>query len=284
MNFFEKTPQREVATFVTTLKPIVMKKVLMFTYSLVAYLIGFASILYWIASVSHLVPEISIDQTPELPFLYALLINLGWVLLFGLQHSIMARKPVKAVLTRYLPKPVERSTFVLVSGVLLALLVANWQPLGGLIWEVQTGTPLYYGIYVLFFSGWAILFVSTFLINHFDLFGLRQTYLELANKPYTDLNFKVISLYKYVRHPLYFGGILGLWATPRMTVTHLVFAIGLTAYFVVGTLFEEKDLKREFGDLYREYQARTPMLLPFTKFQSRRTLSKPVYKELTDQQ
>jgi protein-S-isoprenylcysteine O-methyltransferase Ste14 len=261
-----------------------MKKVLMFTYSIVAYLIGFASILYWIASVSHLVPEISIDQTPELPFLYALLINLGWVLLFGLQHSIMARKPVKAVLTRYLPKPVERSTFVLVSGVLLALLVANWQPLGGLIWEVQTGTPLYYGIYVLFFSGWAILFVSTFLINHFDLFGLRQTYLELANKPYTDLNFKVISLYKYVRHPLYFGGILGLWATPRMTVTHLVFAIGLTAYFVVGTLFEEKDLKREFGDLYREYQARTPMLLPFTKFQSRRTLSKPVYKELTDQQ
>jgi protein-S-isoprenylcysteine O-methyltransferase Ste14 len=261
-----------------------MKKVLMFAYSIVAYLIGFASILYWIASVSHLVPEISIDQTPELPFLYALLMNLGWVLLFGLQHSIMARKPVKAFLTKYLPKPIERSTFVLISGVLLALLVANWQPMGGLIWEVQSGTPLYFGIYVLFFAGWAILFVSTFLINHFDLFGLRQTYLELVNKPYTDLNFTVISLYKYVRHPLYFGGILGLWATPRMTGTHLAFAIGLTAYFVVGTLFEEKDLKREFGDLYRRYQAKTPMLLPFTKFHSRRTSSKPVYKELTDQQ
>lgn len=246
-----------------------MKKVLMFTYSIVAYLIGFASILYWIASVSHLVPEISIDQTPELPFWKALAVNLGWVLLFGLQHSIMARRPVKAVLTKYLPKPVERSTFVLISGVLLTLMVANWQPMGGLIWEVQSGTPLYYGIYVLFFTGWAILFLSTFLINHFDLFGLRQTYLELVNKPYTDLNFKVVWLYKYVRHPLYFGGILGLWATPQMTVTHLVFAIGLTAYFVVGTLFEEIDLIRDFGDRYRAYRSKTPMLLPFIKLNSK---------------
>lgn len=254
-----------------------MKKVFMFTYSIAAYLIGFASILYWIASVSHLFPEISIDQSPELPFWMALSINIGWVFLFGLQHSIMARKPVKTVLIKYLPKPIERSTFVLISGVLLTLLVANWQPMGGLIWEVQSGTPLYYGIYILFFTGWAILFVSTFLINHFDLFGLRQTYLELVNKPYTEINFKVISLYKYVRHPLYFGGILGLWATPRMTVTHLVFAIGLTAYFVVGTLFEEQDLKRQFGDLYKDYKARTPMLLPFTKLKPRRTASKYVH-------
>jgi protein-S-isoprenylcysteine O-methyltransferase Ste14 len=261
-----------------------MKKVLMFIYSILAYLIGFASILYWIASVSHLIPEISIDKQPELPFLQALLINFGWVLLFGLQHSIMARKPVKEVLTKYLPRPIERSTFVLISGVLLVLLVSNWQPMGGLVWEISEGTGLYYISYILFFTGWVILFVSSFLINHFDLFGLRQTYLELINKPYTELNFKVISLYKYVRHPLYFGGILGLWATPRMTVTHLVFAIGLTAYFVVGTLFEERDLKREFGDLYKAYQARTPMLIPFTKFRSKRRNSKPAYyKEVTEQ-
>jgi protein-S-isoprenylcysteine O-methyltransferase Ste14 len=262
-----------------------MKKVLMFTYSIVAYLIGFASILYWIGSVSHLVPEISIDKEPGLPFFQALLINFGWVMLFGLQHSIMARKPVKKVLTKYLPRPIERSTFVLISGVLLVLLVSNWQPLGGLVWEIPGGSALYYISYFLFFSGWIILFVSSFLINHFDLFGLRQTYLELVNKPYTDLNFKVISLYKYVRHPLYFGGILGLWATPRMTVTHLVFAIGLTSYFVVGTLFEERDLKREFGELYKAYQAKTPMLIPFTKFRIKRTPSKQIIKrEVTQRQ
>lgn len=246
-----------------------MKKVLMFTYSMVAYLIGFASILYWIASVSHLIPEISIDKAPELPLWQALLVNLGWVLLFGVQHSVMARKPFKERMAKYLPRPVERSTYVLVSGILLILLVYNWQPMGGLLWEIPQGSALYYLTYVIFFAGWSILFLSTFLINHFDLFGLRQTYLELLGRPYTPLKFKVVALYKYVRHPLYFGGILGLWATPRMTATHLVFAAGLTAYFVIGTLFEERDLKRDFGDLYRAYQARTPMLIPFTKQRSK---------------
>ena len=246
-----------------------MKKVLMFTYSMVAYLIGFASILYWIASVSHLIPEISIDKAPELPLWQALLVNLGWVLLFGVQHSVMARKPFKERMAKYLPRPVERSTYVLVSGILLILLVYNWQPMGGLLWEIPQGSALYYLTYVIFFTGWSILFLSTFLINHFDLFGLRQTYLELLGRPYTPLKFKVVALYKYVRHPLYFGGILGLWATPRMTATHLVFAAGLTAYFVIGTLFEERDLKRDFGDLYRAYQKRTPMLIPFTKQRSK---------------
>ena len=241
----------------------------MFTYSMVAYLIGFASILYWIASVSHLIPEISIDKAPELPLWQALLVNLGWVLLFGVQHSVMARKPFKERMAKYLPRPVERSTYVLVSGILLILLVYNWQPMGGLLWEIPQGSALYYLTYVIFFAGWSILFLSTFLINHFDLFGLRQTYLELLGRPYTPLKFKVVALYKYVRHPLYFGGILGLWATPRMTATHLVFAAGLTAYFVIGTLFEERDLKRDFGDLYRAYQKRTPMLIPFTKQRSK---------------
>jgi protein-S-isoprenylcysteine O-methyltransferase Ste14 len=180
----------------------------------------------------------------------------------------MARKPFKDFFTRYLPRPVERSTYVLISGVLLILMVYNWQPLGGLVWEIPSDTGLYYLVCILFYTGWFILFMSTFLINHFDLFGLRQTYLELIGKPYTPLKFKVVSLYKYVRHPLYFGGILGLWATPRMTVTHLVFALGLTAYFVIGTLFEEADLKKQFGELYRDYQARTPMLIPFTKNRS----------------
>jgi protein-S-isoprenylcysteine O-methyltransferase Ste14 len=242
-----------------------MKKVLMFSYSIFAYLIGFASLLLWIISVSHLIPEISIDQTPTKPFLYALLKNLGLVLLFGFQHSIMARQSFKKAFAKYFPKPIERSTFVLISGLLLTLLVLEWEPMGGSVWEIHSGSILYYCMYVLFFSGWAILFISTFLINHFDLFGLRQTFLELKNKPYTKLNFKVVSFYKHVRHPLYFGGIIGLWATPTMTVTHLVFALALTAYFIIGTLFEERDLKKEFGQTYKTYQSKTPMLIPFTK-------------------
>ncbi len=242
-----------------------MKKVLMFLYSIIAYLIGFASLLLWIVSVSDLVPELSIDQTPSLPLHLALLKNLGLVALFGVQHSIMARQSFKTAFTKFFPKPIERSTFVLISGVLLVLLVLEWAPMGGQIWKLQAGSILFYVTYLLFFSGWAILFISTFLINHFDLFGLRQTYLELRNKPYTKLNFKIVSLYKYVRHPLYFGGILGLWATPNMTVTHFVFAMGLTAYFIIGTLFEERDLKKEFGKAYKTYQSKTRMLIPFPK-------------------
>jgi methanethiol S-methyltransferase len=120
-------------------------------------------------------------------------------------------------------------------------------------------------MYFLFFLGWAILFISSFLINHFDLFGLRQTYLELKKKPYEPLDFKIIVFYKYVRHPLYFGGILGLWATPVMTMTHLVFAILLTAYFIIGAMLEEKDLSNEFGEQYLAYKKKTPMLIPFFK-------------------
>ena len=245
-----------------------MKKVLQFTYSIFAYLVGFASLLLWILSVSDLVPEVSIDGTPKTSFTIALLKNIGLVCLFAIPHSIMARKPFKEFITKYIPRPIERSTYVLQAGILLTVLVLYWEPMGGEIWNVKENTTLNYIAYVLFFLGWIILFISTFLINHFDLFGLRQTYLELTNKPYTQLNFKVYSFYKYVRHPLYFGGILGIWATPKMTATHLVFAILLTSYFIIGTLFEERDLIKEFGNKYKEYKKKTPMLIPFTKFKN----------------
>ena len=242
-----------------------MKKVIMFLYSIVAYLIGFASLLFWILSISHLIPEISIDRSPEMSTGLALLKNLGLVLLFGVPHSVMARKSFKDWITKTIPRPIERSTYVLQAGILLFVLIWNWEPIGGNIWTIETGSVLFYTMYVLFFLGWIILFVSTFLINHFDLFGLRQTYLELVNKPYTQLEFKITWFYKYVRHPLYFGGIMGLWFTPVMSATHLVFAILLTAYFFIGTLFEERDLVKEFGKQYELYQQRKPMLLPFTK-------------------
>ena len=242
-----------------------MKAFSMFTYSIICYAIGFASLLFWILSVSHLVPEISIDRTPELPFIWALVKNIGLVLLFGVPHSVMARKGFKEKITKILPRPIERSTYVLQAGLLLALLVWQWEPLGGTIWSLETGSTLYYLSYVGFFSGWIILFISTFLINHFDLFGLRQTYLELIGKPYTQLEFKVYSFYKYVRHPLYLGGIMGIWFTPTMTVTHLVFAILLTAYFFIGALYEEKDLKAEFGAKYKAYMKQTPMMFPIKK-------------------
>lgn len=237
----------------------------MFLYSIFAYLLAFVSLLLWIISVSDLVPVISIDGEPRVPWFMALLKNLALVSLFGLQHSIMARKSFKNWLTRYIPQPIERSTFVLVSGLLLTLLVFQWEPMGGTIWQVSEGSWVYYSLYVLFFSGWTILFISTFIINHFDLFGLRQTYLELIGKPYIQLEFKVVGFYKYVRHPLYFGGILGLWATPNMTLTHLVFALSLTAYFIIGTLYEERDLIASFGEKYREYQNQAHMLIPFVK-------------------
>lgn len=237
----------------------------MFIYSIAAYLIGLGATVFWIISVGNLIPEISIDGPPRVSLGMALLTNTGLILLFGLQHSIMARKSFKAVFAKYFPKPVERSTFVLFSGVFLYIMVREWQPLGGTVWAVTSGSVLYYILYVLFFTGWFILILSTFLINHFDMFGMRQTFLELQNKPYKPLEFKVTSLYKYIRHPLYFGMLLGMWATPNMSATHLVFALAVTLYIIIGTTFEERDLVKEFGVKYQEYQKRKPMLIPFTK-------------------
>ncbi len=242
-----------------------MKTIIMFVYSILAYLIAFASLLYWILSVSGLIPVISIDRTAGFSFTQAFIKDLGLVMLFGIQHSVMARKSFKKWITRILPMPIERSTYVLISGILLAFLVWQWEPMGGTIWTIPYDSVLYYIIYILFFAGWTILFISTFLINHFDLFGLRQTYHELLKRPYRPLEFKVKAFYKYVRHPLYLGGIVGIWASPTMTLTHLCFAILLTGYFVLGALFEEKDLVSDFGDDYRNYQKETGMFIPHVK-------------------
>ena len=246
-----------------------MKKIAMFSYSLIAYMIAFASIVFWILSVSHLIPEISIDSEPTLPAYLAILNNLALIALFGVQHSVMARPWFKQFFTKYFPKPIERSTFVLISGLLLFNLVFQWQPVGGTVWSISPESPLYIVMYALFIIGWTVMLASSFIINHFDLFGVRQTFLELRGKPYTELKFKVSLFYKHVRHPLYTGILLGMWATPVMSLTHLLFAACITLYIIIGVSFEERDLIREFGDVYRSYQSRIPKLIPFTKWRSK---------------
>lgn len=239
-----------------------MRTIAMFAYSIISYLIAFASLVFWILSASQFIPAISVDRLPETSFAIALFKNIGLVILFGLPHSIMARGFFKDRITKLIPRPIERSTYVLVSGILLGILTWQWEPMGGVIWSVGKESILYYILVALYGIGFSILVISTFLINHFDLFGLRQTYYELIGKPYQPLVFKERYFYKYVRHPLYFGGIVGVWSTPVMTVSHFCFALLLTGYFVIGAFFEEKDLVRDFGDSYRNYQKRIGMFFP----------------------
>jgi methanethiol S-methyltransferase len=240
-----------------------MKKVFSALYAIVCYAIGFAALIYWIASTGNLLPEIAIDGVAMQPTSYALIKNLSLVLLFGIQHTVMARKTFKRWITQYIPHHLERSTYVLATGIVLTLLVWQWEPLGGIVWEIPKSSYWYYILYSLFFTGWGILFISTFLINHFDLFGLRQAYLKMRDKPYTAVNFKVIFFYKYSRHPLYLGTLIGIWSTPHMTVTHLIYALLLTGYILIGVRYEEKDLIHEFGDQYLAYKKSTPAIIPF---------------------
>jgi protein-S-isoprenylcysteine O-methyltransferase Ste14 len=184
----------------------------------------------------------------------------GLLGIFAVQHTIMARPVFKRWWTKIIPAAAERSTFVLATCAALIALYVYWQPLGGGVWEVTNplGVKVLYGIFAL---GWATVFLSSFLINHFDLFGLRQVTLYLQGKPYTPLPFKTPFLYKHVRHPLYVGLILGFWATPVMTATHLFFAIATTAYIFIGIQFEEHDLKNALPE-YADYRERVPMIVP----------------------
>ncbi len=193
----------------------------------------------------------------------ALLIDAGLLGLFAIQHSVMARPAFKRWWTRIIPQEAERSTYTLLSSVALIVLFAFWQPLGGVVWQVESpiGQALLYAGCAF---GWGLVLVSTFLINHFDLFGLRQVWLQLRRRPYTSLPFKTPVLYRYVRHPLYVGWFFAFWSTPTMTVTHLVFAIATAAYILIAIQLEERDLVKEHPE-YAQYKKRVPMLVPFTK-------------------
>ncbi|MDF2192896.1 methanethiol S-methyltransferase [Paraflavitalea sp. CAU 1676] len=241
-----------------------MKKVLFLLYGAGSYCIFLGTILYAIGFVGNLFVGKSIDSTPQTSLLSAAFINASLLLLFALQHSIMARPAFKEWWIKYVPQPLERSTYVLLASVCLIMLMWLWQPMGGMVWQVEN-TVLKTVLSIAYLSGWSIVFTSTFLINHFDLFGLRQVWLYYKGKPYTNLPFRMPLFYRLVRHPLYLGFLIAFWATPAMSAAHLLFAVVTTVYILVAIQFEERDLLASFGEQYRRYIKWVPMLVPFLK-------------------
>ena len=238
-----------------------MKRWLIFLYGVACYAIAFVTLLYAIGFVGNFLVPKSIDSAPRVSLGLALLIDGVVLALFAIQHSVMARPAFKRWWTRIVPKEAERSTYILFSAFALIVMFVYWEPLGGGVWDVQSaiGRDVLYG---LFAFGWFLVFLSTFLINHFDLFGLRQIWLQLREKPYKPLPFKTPMLYRIVRHPLYVGLLFAFWSTPTMTLTHLVFAIATTAYILIAIQLEERDLLAAHPE-YAQYRKRVPMLVPF---------------------
>lgn len=233
---------------------------LVLLYGLIAYAIFFATFCYAAGFVGNFLVPKSIDSVPTSSLWMACLVNAGLLGLFAVQHSVMARPVFKRWFTRFIPPAAERSTYTLASSLALILLFWLWQPMGGVVWQVENGlgrTVLYTG----FAFGWLLVLVTTFLINHFDLFGLRQVWLHFMGRPYTALKFATPGPYKLVRHPLYVGWFFAFWCTPTMTLAHFLFAVLTTGYILVAIQFEEADLET-FHPEYADYKENTPMLVP----------------------
>jgi len=241
----------------------VLKRLSVFVYGVISYAIFFATFLYAIGFVGNFVVPRSIDGPASGDLAGSLIVDLALLMAFALQHSVMARPAFKRWWTQFVPEPAERSTYVLFSSVALIALFVFWQPLGGSVWSVQTPAAAY-ALQGACAFGWLLVLASTFLINHFDLFGLRQVWLFLNGMPYRPLEFRTPGPYRLVRHPLYVGWLFAFWATPIMTVTHLLFAVATTGYILIAIQFEERDLVDSLGEPYRNYRKRVPMLIPFT--------------------
>jgi protein-S-isoprenylcysteine O-methyltransferase Ste14 len=232
-----------------------------FAFGVSSYGIFFVTFLYLIGFLANAIVPKGIDSGTPIDPIVALVVNLGLIALFGVQHSVMARPAFKAVWTKIVPKPIERSTYVLLASLVLVALYVWWQPMPTVLWQATTpvGAAIASGV---FLSGIGLVLVATFVINHFDLFGLRQVFLHLRNQPYAELPFQVRFLYRLVRHPLYVGWFVAFWATPVMTVGHLLFAAGMSIYILIAVRHEERDLVRHLGEDYRRYQRHVPRFVP----------------------
>jgi methanethiol S-methyltransferase len=238
-----------------------MSRIAIFIVGIVAYGIALAVFFYGIGFIGGFVTPSTLDGIPRTPLVQALLTDVGLLLGFAVQHSGMARPAFKQWWTRIVPDAAERSTYVLVSSLAMVALFLYWQPIGGVVWRAPAGLPraCIIGLYLF---GWTLLLYTTFLIDHFHLFGLKQVWRRLGRRAYRAPVFRTPSLYKLVRHPLYIGWLTIFWAAPTMTIAHLLFAVITTAYILVAIRWEENDLETAFGEVYAEYRSRTPMLVP----------------------
>lgn len=241
-----------------------ISKLIAFLYGIAAYLVFFVTILYAIGFVMGVMVPKTIDTGIQTSAAEAVIINLLLMSLFAVQHSVMARPQFKAWWTQFVPKPVERSTYVLLASLSLLLLFWQWRPLPSVIWSVEN-PDLAVTLVTLSFVGWVLVFTSTFIINHFELFGLHQVTNHLVGKEMPPPRFKTPLLYKFVRHPIYLGFVVAFWVTPTMTAGHLLFAVVTTLYIFVGIALEESDLVDLFGDEYRQYKQRVSMLIPWRR-------------------
>ena len=241
-----------------------MKRISAFIYAILSYFLFFGTFLYMVFFLGDMLVPKTINSGEAGSVASAVLINLGLIALFGVQHTVMARKSFKDRWTRYISKPIERSTYVLLSSAALLILIRFWQPLPGIIWDIEAG----WGSMLLewgFWLGWLIVFLSTWMIDHFSLFGLKQTWSYMKNREPENPGFMEPGLYKYVRHPLMLGFLIAFWSTPHMTTGHLIFSGGMTLYILIGVYFEEKAMMKRFGEEYGDYRKRVPKFFPLLR-------------------